>query len=182
MVRCAGRRPVLRAFFLSGESPERRGVLTSRHRCERLTSASLPQAMFQRRPPLPAALVLRGLQRVRRVLQHGAERHQWPLVLAQLWGGGKRAQIPMRDHSQACFSRVIMLVFISLQILLAALAGLLAFLSLPSMFFRPLPFLSPCCCHACHAGTGTSPVAMLAFERWCCVVWAPGVRGWLGDA
>ena len=48
-------------------------------------------------------------------------------------GIGKRAQAPTRDHSSACFSRVIMLAFISLRILLAALAGLCALLSLPNM-------------------------------------------------
>ena len=41
-------------------------------------------------------------------------------------GVGKRAQAPTRDHSQACFSHVIMRAFISLHILLAALAGLCA--------------------------------------------------------
>jgi len=43
-------------------------------------------------------------------------------------GVGKRAQAPTRDHSQACFSHVIMRAFISLHILLAALAGLCALL------------------------------------------------------
>ena len=46
---------------------------------------------------------------------------------------GKRAQATTHDHSQACFSRVIMCTFISLQILPAPLAGLRAFLSLSDM-------------------------------------------------
>ena len=54
-------------------------------------------------------------------------------------GIGKRAQAPTRDHSQALFSRVIMLVFISLHILLAALAGLCALLSMPNMLFSRFP-------------------------------------------
>jgi hypothetical protein len=44
-------------------------------------------------------------------------------------GVSKRAQAPTRDHSQACFSRVIMLSFISLQILPAAIVGLCALLA-----------------------------------------------------
>ena len=41
-------------------------------------------------------------------------------------GVGKRAQDPTRDRSQACFSRLIMLAFISLQILPTALVRLCA--------------------------------------------------------
>ena len=54
-------------------------------------------------------------------------------------GTGQRAQAPTRDHRQAFFSRVIMLVFISLHILLAALAGLCALLSMPNMLFSRFP-------------------------------------------
>ena len=46
---------------------------------------------------------------------------------------GKRAQAMTHDHIQACFSRVIMCTFISLQSLPAPLAGLRAFLSLSDM-------------------------------------------------
>jgi hypothetical protein len=42
-------------------------------------------------------------------------------------GVGKRAQDPTRDRSQACFSRVNMLAFISLRILPAALVRLCAY-------------------------------------------------------
>jgi hypothetical protein len=93
------------------------------------------------------------------------------LVGAVAGGGGKRAQIPTRDRSQACFSLAIMLVCISLQILLAVLAGLLAllccrkvFLSLPALAVTP------------------RQVALLAFVRLCCAVWAIWVWGWLADA
>ena len=46
---------------------------------------------------------------------------------------GKCAQATAHDHSQACFSRVIMCAFISVQILPAPLAGLRALLSLSDM-------------------------------------------------
>ena len=83
-----------------------------------------------------------------------------------LRGGGRCAQIPTCDHSQA----LIMLVCISLQILLTVLAGHFALLSLPNTHFSlalPIYVLLPSSPRArCHAGT--SLVATLAFVRFCC--------------
>jgi hypothetical protein len=51
-------------------------------------------------------------------------------------GTGQGAQAPTPNHRQAFFSRVIMLVFTSLHILLA---GLCALLSMPNMLFSRFP-------------------------------------------
>ena len=81
-------------------------------------------------------------------------------------GIGNRAQAPTCDHSQACFSRVIMLAFILLQILLAALAGLRAILSLPNMSLS-LPYLSPCCGYASHApAVMSAPSICVRMSAW----------------
>ena len=62
-------------------------------------------------------------------------------------GASKRAQAPTRDHSQACFSRVIMLAFISLQILPAAIVR------------RSLGFVPSTRCRTCLSLA--APLAML---------------------
>ena len=88
-------------------------------------------------------------------------------------------EAPKRGHSQVCFPRVTMLDFISLQILLPALARALLPLAakrvsrLPTCL-RVVPylssFLSVLSLSAC-----TSTVAILAFVRPCCVACAIGV-------
>ena len=89
-----------------------------------------------------------------------------------LQGAGKRAQAPTRDHSQACFSRVIMLVCISMQNLLGALAVFLVFLSLPNMwnvFCSRFP--------ACLRAAAVLAMLSLSFRRALSFNPHPGARG-----
>ena len=85
-------------------------------------------------------------------------------------GVDKRAQAPTRDRSQACFFRVIMRAFISLQILPAALVRLCACARVPKWAMRRQPQLTVLivCCALVprRLGSGRSSTPHIAVILW----------------